>query len=177
LLHTALGSTRPGPFAIRFPKGAAPETESQPPQLLPIGEWEVRRQGTAALLLATGKMVSVAMDAAALLDADGLPPTVINCRYIKPLDARLESWSRRHPVVLTLEDNVTTGGFGSAVAEALAPMGIPVTVMAVPDAFIPQGTQPELMKQLELDAAGVAARIRRLLREPQAMDAPATPTA
>src|SRR5579864_933707 len=102
LLHTAMARPEEGPFAIRFPKGSAPESEPQPAQILPVGQWEVRRQGSAALLLATGKMVSVAMDAAAQLDGDGLPVTVINARYIKPLDARLESWARRHPAVLKI---------------------------------------------------------------------------
>jgi len=165
LLHTAIAREGGGPFAIRFPKGAAGETESQPVRILPVGEWDVRRQGSAALLLATGKLVSVAMDAAALLDAEGLPLTVVNCRYIKPLDPRLTSWARRHPVVLTLEDNVATGGFGSAVSEALAPLGIPVTIMAIPDTFIEQGGQSELLKQLGLDPQGVAARVRHALGE------------
>jgi 1-deoxy-D-xylulose-5-phosphate synthase len=165
LLHTAIAREGTGPFAIRFPKGAAGETESQPVRILPVGEWEVLRQGSAALLLATGKLVSVAMEAAALLDAEGLPLTVINCRYVKPLDARLESWARRHPAVLTLEDNVATGGFGSAVSEALAPLGIPVTIMAVPDSFIEQGGQSELLQQLGLDVQGVAARVRRTAGE------------
>jgi 1-deoxy-D-xylulose-5-phosphate synthase len=163
LLHTAVTREPDGPFAIRFPKGAAPEFEPQSPQILPIGQWDVRRQGTAGLLLATGKMVSVAVEAASLLDRDGLPLTVVNARYIKPLDDRLEGWARRHPAVLTLEDNVITGGFGSAVSEVLAPLGIPVTIMGVPNAFIEQGTQVELLKQLSLDAAGVAARIRTVL--------------
>jgi len=165
LLHTAIAREGAGPFAIRFPKGAAGEREARPTRILPVGEWEVLRQGSATLLLATGKPVSVAMEAAAVLDAEGLPLTVINSRYIKPLDSRLTSWARRHPAVLTLEDNVATGGFGSAVSEVLAPLGIPVTVMAVPDTFIEQGGQSELLKQLGLDAQGVTARVRRALGE------------
>jgi 1-deoxy-D-xylulose-5-phosphate synthase len=174
LLHTAVARDAAGPFAIRFPKGAAGEGEAQPAQILPVGEWEVLRQGSAALLLATGKLVSVAMEAAAMLDKEGVPLTVVNSRYIKPLDPRLESWARRHPAVLTLEDNVATGGFGSAVAEALAPLGIPVTAMAVPDTFIEQGGQAELLKQLGLDAPGVAARVRRVVGEAESMAEPAT---
>src|SRR5438067_10965774 len=166
LIHTAIAGD--APFAIRFPKGAvgvSADAEPQPPRILPVGEWEVLRPGSAALLLATGKLVPVAMDAAALLDKEGVPVTVVNSRYIKPLDPRLDRWARRHPAVLTLEDNVATGGFGSAVAETLAPHGIPVTVMAVPDAFIEQGAQSELLKQLGLDTPGVAARIRQTLAE------------
>jgi 1-deoxy-D-xylulose-5-phosphate synthase len=173
LLHTALARDDDGPFAIRFPKGAAPETEAQPARLLPVGEWEVRRQGTAGLLLATGKMVAVAVEAATLLDQEGIRLTVINARYIKPMDSRLEGWARRHPTVLTLEDNVMTGGFGSAVSEVLAPLGIPVTVLALPDSFIQQGAQAELLRQLELDATGVAARIRRALAPQDALRADA----
>src|ERR1700730_1184602 len=165
LLHTAVARDPAGPFAIRFPKGAAGETEAQPAHVLPVGEWEVLRQGSAALLLATGKLVSVAMEAAATLDKESLPLTVVNSRYIKPLDPRLKSWARRHPAVLTLEDNVATGGFGSAVAEVLAPLGIPVTVMAVPDTFIEQGGQSELLQQLRLDDQRVAARVRRTVGE------------
>jgi len=174
LLHTALAREDAGPFAIRFPKGPAGESEAQPARILPVGEWEVLRQGSAALLLATGKLVSVAMEAADLLDAEGLPLTVINSRYIKPLDSRLTSWARRHPAVLTLEDNVATGGFGSAVSEVLTPLGIPVTVMAVPDTFIEQGGQSELLKQLGLDAQGVAARVRRALGELESAPTEAT---
>ncbi len=173
LLHTAVAREGDGPFAIRFPKAAVPESDAQPPQILPVGEWEVLRQGSGALLLATGKMVGVAMEAAALLELEGLGPTVVNCRYIKPLDPRLETWARRHPAVVTLEDNVATGGFGSAVAEVLAPLGIPVTAMAVPDAFIEQGGQVELLKRLGLDSSGVADRIRRLVAD-ETIRTPAT---
>jgi 1-deoxy-D-xylulose-5-phosphate synthase len=110
-------------------------------------------------------MVSVAMEAAATLEKEGVALTVVNARYIKPLDPRLETWARRHPTILTLEDNVVSGGFGSAVSEVLAPLGIPVTALGVPDAFIPQGSQAELFTQLGLDAAGVAASVRRAIAE------------
>jgi len=70
-----------------------------------------------------------------------------------------------HPTILTVEDNVVSGGFGSAVSEVLAPLGIPVTALGVPDAFIQQGSQAELFAQLGLDAAGVAASVRRAIIE------------
>ena len=160
LLHTAATLEDPGPFAIRFPKGAVIEGPVRPPRQLPIGEWEVLRQGGAALLLATGKMVAVAREAATILEAGGVDITVVNARYVKPLDPRLTGWARRHPAILTLEDNVVSGGFGSAVAEVLAPLAIPVTALGVPDDFIEQGSQAELLGRLGLDAAGVAARVR-----------------
>jgi 1-deoxy-D-xylulose-5-phosphate synthase len=169
LLHTAVTVEPAGPFAIRFPKGTAPESEPRPARLLPVGEWELLQQGSAGLLLATGKMVAVALEAARLLAKEDLPLTVVNARYVKPLDPRLESWARRHSQVITIEDNVLSGGFGSAVSETLAPLGIPVTSLAVPDAFIPQGSQVELLHQLGLDPQAVAGRIRELLRSPQGL--------
>ncbi len=165
LLHTAVTLQDSGPFAIRFPKGAVIEGVAQAPRVLAVGEWEILRQGGAALLLATGKMVSVARETATILEKDGVAITVVNARYIKPLDPRLETWARRHPTIVTLEDNVVSGGFGSAVAEVLAPLGIPVTAIGVPDTFIQQGSQAELFTQLGLDAAGVAGRIRRAITE------------
>ena len=165
LLHTAASLENAGPFAIRFPKGAASEGVPRTARVLPVGEWEVLRQGGAGLLLATGKMVSVGLEAAALLEREGVALTVVNARYIKPMDPRLESWARRHPAILTLEDNVISGGFGSAVGEVLAPLGIPVTAMAVPDEFIEQGSQPEILKRLGLDPEGVASRIRNVLSD------------
>jgi 1-deoxy-D-xylulose-5-phosphate synthase len=165
LLHTATSLKNAGPFAIRFPKGAVTEGVPRAPRLLPVGEWEVLAQGGAGLLLATGKMVPVGLEAAALLEREGIALTVVNARYIKPMDPRLESWARRHPIILTLEDNVLSGGFGSAVGEVLAPLGIPVTAMAVPDEFIEQGSQAELLSKLSLDAAGVASRIRNALAD------------
>lgn len=162
LLHTAVVSGT-GPFAIRFPKGAIGEAAIHATRLLKPGEWEVLRQGSTVLMLATGKMVPVAMEAASILEAEGTRMTVVNARYIKPLDERLETWARRHPVVITLEDNVITGGFGSAVTEVLAPLAVPVCIWGVPDAFIPHGGQAELHEQLGLDARGVAARVRNTL--------------
>ena len=164
LLHTAMAREGGGAFAIRFPKGGVGEQPpAQAPRVLPIGEWEVLRQGGDGLVLATGKMVRVALDAAALLDAGGVRVTVVNARYIKPLDPRLESWARHHQVAVTVEDNVVTGGFGAAVAEVLAPLGIPLTIIGVPNAFVPQGAQAELFEQLGLDAAGVAKRIEQVI--------------
>ena len=174
LLHTAATIEGVGPFAIRFPKGAVAEGVARAPRVLPVGEWEVLRQGAAALLLATGKMVSAAMEAAAILEADGVAVTVINARYIKPMDPRLETWARRHPTILTLEDNVLTGGFGSGVAEVLAPLGIPVTAIGVPDAFIEHGAQGELLTQLGLDSKGIAGRVRRALSESEPATEPLT---
>ncbi len=170
LLHTACQAH--GPFVVRFPKGPVTVLGSQPPRILEPGTWEVLQHGSAGLLLATGKMVAVAREAAATLAREGTPVTLVNARYIKPLDSRLTAWARSHRVVVTLEDNVVTGGFGSAVAEVLTPLGTPVTILGVPDAFIPHGSQTILLQQLGLDAGGVAARIRELLPQVSTVSQP-----
>ena len=164
LLHTALTRPPKGPFALRFPKGAVVESSPRPPRVFRTGEWELLRQGSSALVLATGKMVPAALEAASILDREDIPVSVVNGRYVKPLDARLEGWARRHPAVFTVEDNVVSGGFGAAVAEQLAPEGIPVTVLGVPGEFVEHGTQAEILKQLGLDGPGIAARIRESVR-------------
>jgi 1-deoxy-D-xylulose-5-phosphate synthase len=178
LLHTSLQSARKGPFVIRFPKGAVTEDEPREPAILPIGEWEVLRKGTGLLLLATGKMVEVASAAASLLDGHGIHATLINARYIKPLDQRLYDWAAQHNLVVTVEDNIINGGFGSAVGEVLASLGVPLISLGVPSTFIPQGTQAELLQQLGLTPEGICERVRREIerldntREPQRLSQP-----
>jgi len=170
LLHTALNAGTP--FAIRFPKGAAIDCPAQAPRMLAPGTWEVLREGRDVLILASGKMVPVAVEAADALQRAGVTATVINARYVKPLDGRLAMWAQRHPAVVTVEDHVVTGGFGSAVAEALAPLGIPVTILGVPCAFVPHGSQATLLQQLGLDAAGVAAAVRSARPEAERLSQP-----
>jgi 1-deoxy-D-xylulose-5-phosphate synthase len=167
LLHTAVAGVG-GPMAIRFPKGAAVEVEKRVPQTLQPGQWELLRQGPSALLLATGRMVAVAREAASLLEREGILTTVVNARYVKPLDRRLLKWAQSHPLVVTLEDNASTGGFGAAAAEVLSPHGIPLMILAVPDEFIPHGSQAELLSRLELDVTSVAQQIRHAIAREQA---------
>jgi 1-deoxy-D-xylulose-5-phosphate synthase len=170
LLHAACQAQ--GPFVLRFPKGPVAALGTHPPRTLEPGSWELLQHGSAGLLLATGKMVGVAREVAATLAREGAPLTLINARFVKPLDGRLTTWARSHPQVVTLEDNVVTGGFGSAVAEVLAPLGIPVVMLGVPNTFVPQGSQAILFQELGLDAPGVAARIRQLLPQARSVSQP-----
>jgi len=91
---------------------------------------------------------------------------VVNARWVKPVDPRIADWARRHQVVLTVEDNVGTGGFGGAVLEALAPHGLAgrVRILALPDEFLPQGKASDILKQHGLDAAGVARSVYEAVR-------------
>ncbi len=159
LLETALASD--GPVAIRYPRGAVPARPDLPVEPLPVGRWEERRKGDDAIIFAVGRMVEVAQEAAERLEAQNVSCAVVNARWIKPLDPRVVDWARRHRIVLTVEDNVGTGGFGGAILEALAPYGLAgkVRVLALPDRFLPQGKAADILKEHGLDAAGVAKAV------------------
>ncbi len=163
LLATA--TAHPGPFALRYPKGPVAESvvDLRP---LPIGRWEVvREDGTDVLLCAAGKMVAVADNAAELLARDGVRATVVNARFIKPLDPDLPAMARRHRALVTVEDNTVRGGLGAAVSEALAEAGVlrPVRHVALPDRFLPHGSQAEVLADAGLTAEGVRDAARAAL--------------
>jgi 1-deoxy-D-xylulose-5-phosphate synthase len=166
LLETALASD--GPIAIRYPKGPVPETPDLPVEPIPVGRWEELRKGSDAVIFAVGKMVAVASEAAERLEMQGVSCAVVNARWIKPVDPRIADWARSHPVVITVEDNVGTGGFGGAVLEALAPTGLAgrVRTVALPDAFLPQGKASDILKEHGLDAAGIAKAVYEAVRGP-----------
>jgi 1-deoxy-D-xylulose-5-phosphate synthase len=164
LLETALASD--GPIAIRYPKGPVPATPDLPVEPLPIGRWEEIRKGSDAVIFAVGRMVEVATEAAERLEMQKVSCAVVNARWIKPVDPRIADWARSHPVVITVEDNVGSGGFGGAVLEALAPLGLAgrVRTLALPDEFLPQGKASDILRDRGLDAAGVARSVFEAVR-------------
>ncbi len=163
MLATALDHD--GPVAIRYPKATATAIPDLPVAPLTIGRWEQLGQGEDVLLLATGKMVSAAEKAAARLAEEGIGVTAVNARWVKPLDPRLPTWAREHGRVVTVEDNVRSGGFGSGVAEALSGAGVdtPVTILGVPDQFLRFGSQAKILAELGLDEDGIVAGVRSAL--------------
>ena len=165
LLETALALD--GPMAIRYPKGTVAATPDLPVESLPVGRWEEVRKGTDVCFLAIGRMVGVALDAAAILSGEDIDAGVINARWLKPVDPRLVTdWAERYPLLVTAEDNVGTGGFGAAVLETLAPSGLAgrVRVVALPDAFLPHGRPQDILAEHGLDAAGLAGAARDAVR-------------
>jgi 1-deoxy-D-xylulose-5-phosphate synthase len=173
LLRTALA--HPGPMAVRYPRGAGvgvavPET----PEPLPIGSWELMRTGADLAILAVGACVAPALEAARVLEAEGWGVAVVNARFVKPLDtALLDEVAAASPLLLTAEENVVAGGFGAAVLEhvsAHGPAGVRVELAGIPDEFVEHGSQLALRERYGIDAAGLAARARRLLREQKGTD-------
>ena len=164
LFATALAHD--GPFAMRYPRGSAPDAGSAPLRPLEIGTMSVIRQGTDVALLAVGKMVGVATAAAEALQSEGVSCTVVDARFIKPIDPDIPELAARHRAVLTIEDGTAIGGFGDAVLEALAEAGlsVPLRRLGLPDRFIEHGAQALLLHKFSLDAEGIAEAARELLR-------------
>ena len=153
-----------GPFAYRYPRGAAlglPLPEVIEP--LEIGRGEKLREGTDGTFLALGVGVAAALEAAELLEEEGLSLAVVDARFVKPLDSELIfAEARATGLLLTVEENALQGGFGSAVLELLADQALSPRVLrfGVPDRFVEQGTQDELRRRIGIDAAGLATRVR-----------------
>lgn len=162
------------PAAVRYPRGKGPgATIQEEMTALPIGKAEVRRRGQRIALLAFGSMVAPAMEVAQDLDA-----TVVNMRFVKPLDEELIlKIADSHEFLVTLEDNVVPGGAGSAVSECLSANARQVQTLHVglPDALIETGSREEMLVEAGLDYAGVLRSIekrfgRQLLRKPAAVE-------
>jgi 1-deoxy-D-xylulose-5-phosphate synthase len=161
------GRHHDGPFAIRYPRGNV-EGLAAPAGIepLPIGCGEVLRQGSDGVIMAVGSTVHAALAAAESLQAEGLSIAVVDPVFLKPLDTiLLEQQVQKARFLVTVEENVLPGGFGSAVLETLAERGIlmPVLRIGLPDKFIEQGTQAELRQRYGLDQAGIAGQIRSFI--------------
>ena len=141
-------SVHPGPSAIRYPRGTGPGVKmKQQPQPLSIGKAEVLQTGEDFAILGLGTLLPLAKELARRLEEQGYSATVINPRFIKPLDRELIArYARGANAVVTFEDHVLMGGFGSSVLEALSEMGIetPVVRIGWPDRFIEHGKVDQL---------------------------------
>jgi len=180
MLHTAL--EHPGPAFVRYPRGAGEGVpiKDQPSHLVP-GTAERLREGADIALWALGPFVKVACELARQLEEEqGLSVAVVNARFVRPLDTRmLRDDAAQASLLVTLEDHVVNGGFGSAVLETLAESGTPVPVVRIgwPDSFVEHGTSVEQLRKAHgLDNASIKATI--LARYEQlAHNAPAPPRA
>lgn len=164
-----------GPVAVRFPRGNGVGVPMDAePKPLPIGRGEVLREGTDVTFICAGTIVSIALEAAKLLDAEGISAQVINARSVKPLDeALLLDAARRCGRVITIEENVVKGGFGAGVLELFAREGllVPTVQMGVPDEMIPHGSQGKQREWCGLTAAQAAEHARTLVGREAAVEA------
>ena len=154
-----------GPFAIRIARGeavGAPMEEEL--RELPIGRGSVVREGQDVVIFGLGKSLTAAMEAAEMLDEDGISCGVVNPIFVKPLDIDLLlDAARATGRIVTVEENVLAGGFGSAVLEALAAAGMEDTAVhriGMPDSFIEHGTAADQRRRLQIDAKGIAEQLK-----------------
>ncbi|MBN1625392.1 MAG: 1-deoxy-D-xylulose-5-phosphate synthase [Deltaproteobacteria bacterium] len=167
MLFTALNHN--GPIAIRYPRGAGIGVPLDVDlKAIPIGESEPLREGRDIVIFALGSMVYPSMQAAEILENEGISAGVINCRSVKPLDKRLIEWAQAQGRrVLTVEENIIQGGFGSAILELFNENGIRDIIIkriGLPDRFIEQGPTKVLRESLGLDAKGIAEAVRQLFK-------------
>ncbi len=167
MLNTAVN--HPGPIAFRYPRGSGvgvPIEEEM--QMLPIGKAEVLSTGIDAVILTIGATVVVAVEAAKQLEDQGISVTVVNSRFLKPLDdALITRLATEIPYVMTVEENVLQGGFGSAVLECLADAGITTkrfVRLGISDTFVEHGSQKILRTKYGLDAASIVKSIKNMVR-------------
>jgi 1-deoxy-D-xylulose-5-phosphate synthase len=167
MLYTAVHHQ--GPIAVRYPRGSGVGvTFSSTLRQIPIGKAEVMQEGDDLLILAIGASVYPAWEAAQELAKQGYRATVVNARFVKPLDANLIlTLAARCGRVLTVEENVAKGGFGSAVLELLADreLLVPVKRLGVPDVFMEQGAPKILRQKYGLDAQGILKVALELLEK------------
>jgi 1-deoxy-D-xylulose-5-phosphate synthase len=159
----------PGPAALRYPRGNGFGVDiSSPPKKIEIGKAEVLIEGSDVAILAYGEMVYPAVEAAEQLARDGVKPTVVNARFVKPLDERLiTEIANSHRIIVTAEDAYLAGGFGSAVMELLEEKGllqkVRVARLGVPDEIVPHGDPKVLLAACGLSADGIATKVRETL--------------
>jgi len=169
LLRCALAH-QAGPFSLRYPRDKAPGEAPPVAEVAPVsyGTWEVLRPGRECALLAVGVMCRPALEAAKLLAAEGFDPTVVNCRFLKPMDrAMLEALTRDHKLLVTVEDGAVTNGFGATLAGLLQTTAPDVRVvpLGVPDRTYEHAPRARQLEAVGLTGAGIAARIRALAVE------------
>ncbi|MCI1859736.1 MAG: 1-deoxy-D-xylulose-5-phosphate synthase [Sporolactobacillus sp.] len=168
MVYTALHYNK-GPIAFRYPRGNGVGVAfDKKPSLIPIGNWEVLREGSDAVILSFGPLLAVAVEAAAHLRKEGIQTEVVNARFLKPLDHdMLKRIGAAHKPILTLEEGMLAGGFGSSVLEYYSDREtghVTVERMGIPDYFVQQGSVKELWSELGLTADNVCARLRRMVK-------------
>ncbi len=169
LLRCALQHTD-GPFSLRYPRDKAPSEAPPAAEVpaIPYGTWELLKKGKDCAILAVGVMCQPALEAAELLGADGVDVSVVNARFLKPMDREmLDALAQSHKLLVTVEDGTVVNGFGAALAalvQTTAP-DLRVVALGVPDRTYEHAPRAQQLADVGLTGAGIAARIRALAAE------------
>lgn len=162
--------TPDGPWCVRWPRDAVPAEVPDLEEIAPIEPhtWEVVREGSDCAILAVGSMVLPALEAASLLEKEGVKTTIVNCRFLKPYDRSIfNQVMSSHPKVLTVEEGQVVNGFGAFMAKELNGLNLTdppqMSAMGMPDSFIEHGARKSLLADIGLDSEGIIERVRTLL--------------
>jgi 1-deoxy-D-xylulose-5-phosphate synthase len=175
LLYTAQLSDIQQPFAIRYPRGHGVLQEwRQPFQKIPVGKGRILMRGERIAVLSIGHTGNFVQQAAIALAEEGIRISHYDMRFVKPLDEELLAMAAAHRAILTVEDGILAGGFGSAVLEWLADrqLKVPVTRLGIPDEFIPHGEPAQQYDYCGIDTAHITARLRELWQKTDATRQP-----
>jgi 1-deoxy-D-xylulose-5-phosphate synthase len=169
LLKTALVH-QGGPFCTRYPRDKVPFDVNPVASIKPVpyGTWEQLRAGKDVAILAVGTMVQPSLQAAEQLAVEGIDATVVNCRFMKPMDsAMLQMLAAQHRTLVTVEEGTIVNGFGAYLSETLQTTHPEVRVVAlgVPDKLVEQAPRTEQLESFGLTAGGIARRLRALHSE------------
>jgi 1-deoxy-D-xylulose-5-phosphate synthase len=167
MLKTALMYEK-GPIAVRYPRiNGTGVTQDKVMQPIPIGTWEVVREGESVAVLAVGPMVQIAEEAAAVLEAQGVQLQIINARFIKPLDENmLLQLSKERTHIITIEEAALHGGFGSAVLEFFAKKeitGVQVKCLGIPDYYVEHGSIPQQRAEVGLTVENLIEQVKLIM--------------
>lgn len=160
-----------GPVAIRYPRGSGlgVDCNNDLETFLPIGKGEILREGNDVSIWAIGSMVNTACEVAELLAVAGINANVVNARFVKPLDEELlTDMAQKTKCIVTIEENILAGGFGSAILQHLNKLDMladtKVINFAIPDIFVPQGATKLLLQDMHLDSESISASIQEKLK-------------
>jgi 1-deoxy-D-xylulose-5-phosphate synthase len=156
-----------GPFSLRYPRDNVPTAVPALSEIpnVEYGTWEVLRSGHGLAILAVGTMVLPALNVASALAAENIDASVVNCRFLKPMDEKTLAWVlEHHEAIITIEEGTVVNGFGPALA---ARVDVPVEIMGVPDRIIQHANRDQQLAEVGLDAAGITARVRDVAKRIQ----------
>lgn len=162
-----------GPIAVRYPRGnGLGVSVDEKPSEIPIGKWELLKGGSDICILSFGPLLQVALESAKKLQSEGIQVSVVNARFLKPLDSEMlnKLIARRLPI-LTLEESALAGGFGSSVMEFYHDHGcndVAIKCMGIPDRFIEHGSVRELLEELGLTSDHVCTLAKQMLKDRKA---------
>lgn len=156
------------PIAIRYPRGEAYDGLKEFRQPVELGKSEIIYEGSKIALLAVGSMVKTALAVYHMLKEDGIEATLVNSRFVKPLDEEIiRQLSKEHKLFVTMEENVLNGGFGEKVVDLAVREQLPIKVLPIglPDAYVEHGNVEVLKKDVGIDKDTVYDRILKESKE------------